>query len=434
MTESEDPNDDIVDAWKERQKDLSTGLITLLKHVQDILPEYPVPLEYHISFQQFTRLLAGQIATVPLAQVGPTEELYPLLYVESPRVQQTAFNLLHRQIPVAQEQISIDAILEKKAARMPLELLSMVLDAPADLDLTNPSMVLSLRGYLFSWLLVFDHFQNASFKVKTDYVDQLKEGNYLSGLLDFTFTFLGHSRGKPIKFPASEDVTQWEAHADDDRRMTQRLLANLYSLSLQHLPSLTKSWFIDCKSRPIAVSLESWTETYISPRVIQAALKSVDEWAASQADEEIDSPFSVKVNPRAREIWAYYTFDEQTMSMRITLPPAYPLASAAIEGISRFVVSEQKWQSWLHASRGAITIFNGTLVDALTTFRRNVDGAIKGHTECAICYSIVGPDKKVPDKRCATCKNLFHGGCLFKWFKTSSSSTCPLCRTQINYA
>jgi hypothetical protein len=210
-------------------------------------------------------------------------------------------------------------------------------------------------------------------------------------------------------------------------------LAHLYFLALRHLPSLTKSWWVNCKSRPIVVTLESWTEKYVSPPVIAATLQGVIEWSESQSSTDPDSPFSVKVAPRAREITAAYEVDEQTMSMRITLPAAFPLANASIEGINRVAVNEQKWQSWLRTSLGSITIFNGSLIDALTTFKRNVDGAMKGQTECAICYSIVGSDRKLPDKRCSTCKNLFHGSCLFKWFRTSGSSSCPLCRNPFNY-
>jgi hypothetical protein len=121
------------------------------------------------------------------------------------------------------------------------------------------------------------------------------------------------------------------------------------------------------------------------------------------------------------------------MSMRISLPPSFPLSNAHIEGLARVAVNETKWQSWLRTSLGAITIFNGSLIDALTTFKRNVDGAMKGQSECAICYSIVGSDRKLPDKRCQTCKNLFHGSCLFKWFRSSGSSSCPLCRNPFNY-
>ncbi|KAF2455371.1 hypothetical protein BDY21DRAFT_350598 [Lineolata rhizophorae] len=74
------------------------------------------------------------------------------------------------------------------------------------------------------------------------------------------------------------------------------------------------------------------------------------------------------------------------------------------------------------------------LIDGLVAFRKNVLGALKGQTECAICYSVVGPDRQLPSKKCSTCKNAFHAGCLFRWFKTSNGSSCPLCRNPFNYA
>lgn len=76
---------------------------------------------------------------------------------------------------------------------------------------------------------------------------------------------------------------------------------------------------------------------------------------------------------------------------------------------------------------------NGSITDGLSSFRRNVTGALKGQTECAICYSIISADRQLPQKRCPTCKNLFHASCLFKWFKTSNASTCPLCRNAFNF-
>lgn len=398
-------------------------------------------------------MLARQIAKVPPKHLESTEELFPLLYVESQPVQQTAFDILHKQIPAAQEQISIDAALEKTTARLPEELLSLILEAPTVSALGNAtferSIPLPLRGYLLSWLLVFDHLEHAvriphspldlalmvilqSFKVKNDYVDHIKEGEYLPGLLNFAFDFLGHSHNKPVDV-SKLDITTYTPDLETPRRDTQWLLTHLYFLSLCHVPSITKAWWIDCKSRPIVVTLEPWTERHVSPPVIAATLQSVSSWADSQSTSDPDSPFTVKVSSRAREITSSYLVDEQTMSMRITLPPAFPLANPRIDSLNRVAVNEQKWQSWLRTSLGAITIFNGSLIDALTTFKRNVDGAMKGQTECAICYSIVGSDKRLPDKRCSTCKNLFHGSCLFKWFKSSSSSSCPLCRNPFNY-
>ncbi len=96
---------------------------------------------------------------------------------------------------------------------------------------------------------------------------------------------------------------------------------------------------------------------------------------------------------------------------------------------------------------------SGSIIDGLTAWRKNVTGALKGQTECkhqyaihlrnitdpcplisgAICYSIIDAHRQLPSKRCPTCKNLFHSGCLVKWFKTSNASTCPLCRNSFNF-
>lgn len=430
LTQAEEPNDDLLDAWKETEQSVADGLVNLLKNSQHF------PDEFHQPLKMVNDVLARQIAKVSLKHLESTEDLFPLLYVESQPVQQTAFNILHKQIPEAQEQISIDSALEKTTARLPEELLSLIMDAPTTSALAEAnferSVPLQLRGYLLSWLLVFDHLEHASFKVKNDYVDHIKEGDYLPGLLNFTFDFLGHAHNKPVDVSKFE-ITTYEPDVESPRRDLQWLLTHLYFLCLKHVPSLAKAWFIDCKSRATVVTLEPWTEKFISPPVISAALASVTNWSTSQQDSDPDSPFTVKVSPRAREITASYLVDEQTMSMRVSLPPSFPLSNASIESLARVAVNEQKWQSWLRTSLGAITIFNGSLIDALTTFKRNVDGAMKGQTECAICYSIVGSDRRLPEKRCGTCRNLFHGGCLFKWFKSSGSSSCPLCRNPFNY-
>ncbi|KAK1916221.1 hypothetical protein P3342_004037 [Pyrenophora teres f. teres] len=431
LTEDEETNDDLLEAWKEMEQPMADGLINLLKHSQHF------PDEFHQPLKMVNDVLARQISKVSLKHLESVEELFPLLYVESQPVQQTAFDILHKQIPAAQEQISIDAALERNTARLPEELLSLIIEVPkvaalaeANLDRSIP---LPLRGYLLSWLLVFDHLEHASFKVKNDYVEHIKEGEYLPGLLDFTFDFLGHMHNKPVDV-SKLDITTYEPDTEPPKRDLQWLLTHLYFLCLCHVPSLTKTWFKNCKSRALVVALEPWTERHVSPPVIVAALEAVNTWSEEQTAAEPDSPFAVKVASRAREITASYTVDDQTMSMRISLPAAFPLANAHIEGINRVAVSETKWQSWLRTSLGAITIFNGSLIDALTTFKRNVDGALKGQSECAICYSIVGSDRKLPDKKCGTCKNLFHGVCLFKWFKSSNSPSCPLCRTNFHYA
>lgn len=159
LTQAEEPNDDLLDVWKETEQDIANGLINLLKHSQHF------PDEFHQPLKIVNDVLARQISKVALEHLESSEELFPLMYVESQPVQQTAFDILHKQIPAAQEQISIDAALEKTTARLPEELLSLILEAPtvAALAETNfeRSVPLPLRGYLLSWLLVFDHLEHA---------------------------------------------------------------------------------------------------------------------------------------------------------------------------------------------------------------------------------------------------------------------------------
>lgn len=158
----------------------------------------------------------------------------------------------------------------------------------------------------------------------------------------------------------------------------------------------------------------------------------MEQWAASQ-DSSADDDLVIKVNHRTKEIMVSKEIDDQQLSMVIRLPANFPLGQAVVEGVNRVAVDEKKWRSWLLNAQGVITFSNNSLTDGIIAFRRNVVGALKGQTECAICYSIISADKQLPTKRCGTCKNLFHGSCLFKWFKTSNSSSCPLCRNPFNY-
>jgi hypothetical protein len=168
--------------------------------------------------------------------------------------------------------------------------------------------------------------------------------------------------------------------------------------------------------------------------IIEDSFKEVDEWMATQDPNE-ERALSVKISPKTAEIIASIPVDEESppVALSISLPPAYPLQPALVVGRSRVLVDERKWKSWLLTIQGVIMFSNGNLVDGLMAFRKNVQGALKGQSECAICYSVISTDMQTPNKRCATCKNTFHSVCLFRWFKSSNQSTCPLCRNNFVY-
>lgn len=348
---------------------------------------------------------------------------------------------------------------------MPDELLSLLLDAP-DYDAFHEdelaSFPNSVRSYLLSWHLVFDAFQTAASKVRSDYAENLKASASIEPLLRFMFDVLGHSAARPLNLDRAGfnegHIRTYDikiADSEPDEWNMQWLLIHLFYLSMKYVPGLFKTWFLDCRSKQTKVAVESWMTKYFSPLIISENLDEVVEWAAKQEPpEEDEKELVVKVSKAAREVTAGYEVDELQASIAIRIPPSYPLESVSVIGINRVAVDEKKWQSWIMITQGMITLGvsspfpthshskllltcvatqNGSIVDGLTTFRRNVIGALKGQTECAICYSIISTDKKMPDKRCGTCRNAFHRTCLYKWFQTSHQNTCPLCRNPIDY-
>ncbi|EEA25585.1 hypothetical protein TMatcc_006184 [Talaromyces marneffei ATCC 18224] len=424
-----DANDDLVDAWKDSKQDLFESLVLTLDKLDSTSAVY-LPRDITAD------LLRRELVLVPIESLSNKNDMFSLLAVECKIIQQTAFELLHRYIPQAQEQVSFDVALSKTTVNLPDELLSLLLEAPqANLVATvsDAKTLLRIRAYLMSWKLVFDHFSSsASLPVQENYAENIKEHQILAPLLEFTFDFLQKSYGKLVD-ASKFDIRSWEPIDEPSERDTQWLLIHLYYLSLKHLSLFTKNWWIDSKKR-IKGPVETWTQKYITPSIIEDALTGVSTWIQTQEDDD-ERPLTVKVSHRTAELVASIPVDEDSppVAMAISLPPAYPLHPAIVTGRSRVLVDEKKWRSWMLIIQGVIMFSNGNLVDGLLAFRRNVQGALKGQSECAICYSVISTDMQTPNKRCATCKNAFHSVCLFRWFKSSNQSTCPLCRNNFVY-
>ncbi|KAI1103945.1 hypothetical protein F4804DRAFT_210440 [Jackrogersella minutella] len=430
----EDPNDDLVDVLQSSEEMRSAALIELLKRPGENDTQ---PLEIVDS------IIYRLVENIPLHQVKDPSELYGLVASESRSIQTAAFTILHKVLPAAQKDLSLDVILEKTDAQLPDELLSLLLDAPTLENYSDEALArfpTSVRSYLLSWYLVFDLFKATSSKVRSDYNENLKASNYIAPLMEFTFDVLGHSAAHPLNLDKAnlkaDRITQYDvklAGAEVEERDMQWLLIHLFYLSLKHVPGLFRTWYLECRSKQTKIAVLGWMAKYFSPIIISEALEDVANWSENQGTPaEDEKELVVKVNS-AREVTAGYEVDEMQATIVIRIPQDYPLEGVEVIGANRVAVNEKKWQSWIRIVQGVITFSGGSITDGLTTFRRNIVGAMKGHTECAICYSIINSDKKMPDKRCQTCKNLFHRTCLYKWFQSSNQNTCPLCRNPIDY-
>lgn len=433
----EEPNDDLVDALNAHADSIFAGLLNLLN--LSGLSSQPQAI--------VDGLLCREAAKIPLEYLKDLSDLYSLVASDSREIQTAGYEIVHRALPVAQEQISMDVLLEKKQARLPDELTSLLLDAPTLEAFPEEVLVqfpTPVRSYLLSWKLVFDAFEGAAYKVRADYTEDLKTHGALSPLFEFMFDVLGHSAANPINIDREgftvDDIQTYDVNIGDslpEEKNMHWLLIHLFYLALKFCPGLFKTWFLDCQSKQTKIAIEPWMIKYFSPILIRDAITEVQKWSASQDISDPDEKeLIVKAHFAQREVTAAYAIDdggdEQSAAMLIRIKPNYPLDFVDVVGLNRVACSERTWQSWLRITQGIITISNGAIIDGLATFRRNVVGALKGHVECAICYSFIAVDRKMPDKKCATCKNLFHRDCLFKWFSSANQNTCPLCRTRMD--
>ncbi|KAK3897962.1 hypothetical protein C8A05DRAFT_38463 [Staphylotrichum tortipilum] len=432
----EDPNDDLAEALADHQVAESAALIELLSIPREATASLPSHL--------VDALLARAVKRIPDVKLEDLEDIYEAVASESREIQNAAFGLLHRALPAAQEDINLAVVMDKKAANLPDELLSLLLNAPNPDDFTDEDLAqfpVCIRSYLLAWHLVFDAYSKASFRVRSDYTENLRAGKQLDPLLRFLVDVLGHALARALDLDkegfTAEHIRSYSidlADSEPAERGMNWLLIHLFYLILKYIPGLFKMWYLDCPSKQTKNTVQSWMQRFFSPLIISDALDEVVEWSLQQekGDGETEEVI-VKVSKNSREITAGYPVDDDAATISLHVPTSYPLDPVDVVSVKRVAVKEDKWQSWLKATKAVIMFGNCSLVDGLTAFRRNISLALKDQEECAICYSIIAQDKTLPDKKCGTCNHFFHRVCLYKWFQNSGRNTCPLCRNAIDY-
>jgi E3 ubiquitin-protein ligase listerin len=106
----QEPNDDLVEALSDSSETISQGLLSLLR-----LPRTKGNQPWRI----FDELLFRKVMEIPLKHIKDPSEIYPSVASECHFIQLAAFHTLNRAIPAAQEQISVDVLLEKNGKKSP---------------------------------------------------------------------------------------------------------------------------------------------------------------------------------------------------------------------------------------------------------------------------------------------------------------------------
>lgn len=449
--------------WKESRKAIYEELLAILTD-QSIETESiavnnsPVSICNDLIARTFSR------ATVPTSIITPkVSQLYEVLNSSKfVSLQRVAVGLLKSYILESQQDLVIEYQLKKANLKGSQEELEISPKLPEPLlstievanngkhleDLVEEGADSQAARFIWSWYLIFMHFQDTTFNLKSEYINQIRGDGNVEFLLDTIFdtiwpndiSFLNQLVLSPIE--KGTKVTQencliqkydilegFAGHVWKEE--IHFALVHLYYLSFQYLGSQVQQWYNNIRDLQQKQTISKFSENYLSPLLVTKMLDEVE----SSKDKLIaaDENLTIRVNRVTNEIKSIYIIDEQTMEMVVKIPQTYPLSSVAVEGPLRLGVKENQWKAWLLASQRVISLTNGSIIESIELFNRNVNLHFSGFVECAICYSILHQDHSLPSKTCPTCLNKFHSACLYKWFKSSGSSTCPLCRCTFNF-
>ncbi|KAF8531403.1 hypothetical protein JB92DRAFT_2851839 [Gautieria morchelliformis] len=422
--------------WEQRSK-------TILVLIRDLLAaktdQMSLSVPRAICREQALSVLQG----IPrsLMDENTLSTMYHLLTDVSVDNQKMAYQMLQQAAVTRTEHLVVEAGVDSESMvtlDLPHELVAL-LQSNVNLDDAEAGGQDPL-AYLLGWMIIFDLFTDISLKVKTAYIDHLRTLDLIGGyFLPNVFEILGVGRsGNSFKLDPWVVDEYWLPLYDADAPPSLHLLAaHLYYRALLTIPSLVRTWWEELKDRQFSAAIAAFTSSYFSPVLIASELIHVKPSSrtavTTAADGALnDETFNVRVALAVNEVTATFTVDDQQMEIGIKLPVGYPLKPVDVRPIRRVGVPEKVWRKWLFVVQQVVTSHNGRIVDGLALFKKTVSLHFEGQVECAICYSIIHVvDRSLPTKPCKTCKNRFHAGCLYKWFNTSHSSSCPLCRSDI---
>ncbi|CCH46265.1 hypothetical protein BN7_5857 [Wickerhamomyces ciferrii] len=393
----------------------------------------------------YNNLLNRILNKIPTKQFG---ERYSELFTKFQNstnfeLKRPLLQIISRVIIARQQDLVIEFELSKDGDdlsnfKIPQNLIDNVLKVP-EFDEDDLEEEKKLINYLWNWVLILLNFKDITLRLRALYINQLQTENdeLITKFLNFISLLInGFSDDKEFNQKISNDhdsfINYGFENSVDDLVVEVRLLSiHLFYTILTSIGSSASNWFNDIKDRNFKARVEQFTSKFISPSLINHKLNDFESKSTSLTSK--DDNLKIKINRITNEMKASYLIDEQYLEVVFKIPITFPLNNIEVLGPSRVGVKEQQWKAWLLSSQRIISLQNGEILESLEYFLKNVSFHFKGFEECAICYSILHQDNSLPSKTCSTCKNKFHAGCLYKWFKSSGGNTCPLCRSTFNF-
>ncbi|KAF7975675.1 hypothetical protein HWV62_8773 [Athelia sp. TMB] len=316
-----------------------------------------------------------------------------LLTDASSEVQKMAYGLLQEAAKKRTEYLVIEAGVDTEdlvQAELPVELTTLLQRSlNHEDDLANSDSV--QLGYLLTWMVAFDLFTDSSMKVRSDYVNQLRNLDLIAArFIPSIFNLLNLCDGAKKAFkldPWAVDEYYIEHYESGMALSLQLLASHLFYRALLTVPSLVRKWLHDCTDRQLYSAVVAYTSQHFSPVIIRTELAHIKDPAATA--ELVDDTMTIKVAQAVNEVTASYLVDEHQLEITLKMPNDWPLHNVEIKDLKKVGVLEDRWRGWVLGVQQIIWSQNGRIVDGLRHFKKNVALHFEGQVECAICYSFV---------------------------------------------
>ncbi|KAJ0179065.1 hypothetical protein K1T71_005840 [Dendrolimus kikuchii] len=178
-----------------------------------------------------------------------------------------------------------------------------------------------------------------------------------------------------------------------------------------------RGWWGAAAPRPARL-LQRLVRAYVAPHLL------AEQFAEAQRKGHQLGNAEVRVHQSSNEVACVFTVDERPLELRLTLSRDHPLVAPAVAALDTGAPGANT--HWLALY---LAYQNGTVLNALRLWTHAVAAKVSSCAQCYICYCRLHPTTgTLPRAACRQCKNKFHLPCVQKWFTTSKTRNCPLCR------
>lgn len=398
------------------------------------------PIQQVLAHKLPAYLIADQLSPLPDTLQSLINHISPLLTFPHRSVQIAAFHILRRvmpELPGYDKEETSDTEEEQTSKSPPVCLMQIIQNKQSttlasvllDLNIDQKFIVepfseiyQHVLAYLLSWKLLLTSFRHSSAELRSKYAAYLQEKGCIDQFMSVIFRLMPEIPLTKDKTNIFEKAFCLYASGEPGVLEVFELACSVYKDALKRTPALVRLWWKDQDRKSVSY-VDRFTSKYVSPVLCTEEISSLD------TIDKKDVNFTVKTRPSTREVVAIHTLEEVCIEVVITLPQNYPLGNITVSSEKKVGVTAQQWDKWLLQLNIFLQHQNGSIMDGLRIWRRNIDKRFEGVDDCMICFSVLhGTNFQLPRLSCRTCKKKFHSACLYKWFQTSHNSTCPLCR------